>query len=116
LTLGGIAFGAYHHKLARDAFPKETFSDKVRAFSPAESWDLWTQYLRHGIGWQPQTGPQREAAVRRSEELWRWALLGYGLGGAGVLVALVGLMLMRGGPVSKPRPAPKRRQPASQGN
>jgi hypothetical protein len=52
--------------------------------------------------------------MRKYEELSRWAIVGYSLGGAGIVMAIVGLVWMGNRPTAAPRTAPKRREPAPQ--
>jgi hypothetical protein len=114
VALGGLAFGLVMQIRAREAMPKETFADKIQTMQPAEIWDLWSKFLKVGIGWQPQTGPTQEDAIRKAEELRSWSIVGYCLGGAGAVAAIAGMLSMRTRPVGRARASPTRREPATQ--
>jgi hypothetical protein len=103
IAVAGLAFGAFLQLRAADVLPNTAFADDIRTMTPVETWELWSNFLRHGIGWRPRSGPQQQAAFRDYEDLRRWALLLYCVGGAGVLLAAFGFALLARPSKSKPR-------------
>jgi len=112
MAIAGLAFGLIQHFRAADAFPGESFADKIRNMPAAETWTLWSQVSRLGVGgWQPPKDDKQQLDLKTYEELKRWQLIGFGLGGLGVVVAIVGVtMLGPKRPVASKRPP---RRPAA---
>jgi hypothetical protein len=107
IAIAGGAFAVFMHLQAEAAKPNTSFSEDIRQMNPAEAWSLWSEYFRRGIGrWQPKKGVQLQTEIRIYEELKRWRLIGLGVAGLGVVVAIVGLTALkpRGRPPAKRHP------------
>ena len=111
IALGGLALAGFLHVRAVQVRPHGSFADDIRTMSPRDTWDLWSSFLRHGIGWNRNQGPEQLKAIKDYEELKRWEWIALGLAGAGVLFIILGLTLIR----DRARPAkpPPRRPVAS---
>jgi hypothetical protein len=113
VAIAGLAFGAILHFRAAAVLPSGTFADDVRIMPPEETWTLWSQFFREGVGkWQPKKEQAQLDNIKAYEEIKRWEFIGYGLAGLGVLLAIVGVTIL--GP--KRSIAPKRppRRPAAE--
>jgi hypothetical protein len=106
IAIAGLAFAAFLHVRANETWPDENFAQDIRNKQPYETWELWYQFMRHGIAWRPQSGPQRERDLKAYEELKRWEWISFGLAGAGLVVIVLGFTL-----VTKRSGAPKRSPP-----
>ena len=112
MAIAGLAFGMILHFRAAAVLPTATFADDIRTMPAAETWTLWSQFFRDGVGkWQPLKDDKQQLDLKAYEELKRWELIGFGLAGVGVVVAIVGVTIL--GP--KRRGSPKRppRRPAA---
>jgi hypothetical protein len=107
IVFGGLALAGFLHVRAAQVQPRGSFADDIRTMSPRDTWDLWSSFLRHGIGWSRAKGPEQIQAIKDYEILKSWEWIALGLAGAGVVVIVVGLTLVgqrgRGAPKGPPR-------------
>jgi hypothetical protein len=96
VALAGIAFGVILHVRAENVRPAASFGDEIRTIMPpADTWTLWTQFFREGIGrWQPKKDEEQLSAQKSYDELKRWEIIGYGVAGLGVMIAIAGATLL----------------------
>lgn len=105
----GLGFGVFLHFRAEAVLPKTAFADDIRTMPPAETWELWSNFFREGVGnWQPKKDAQQLAAINRYHELKRWQLIGFGLAGVGVVVAIVGFTMLGPKRSTPPKRPPRR--------
>jgi hypothetical protein len=107
ITLGGLALAGFLHVRAAQVRPHGSFADDIRTMSPRDTWELWSSFLRHGIGWNRNQGPEQLKAIKDYEELKRWEWIAFGLAGAGVLLIILGLTLVRDR-ARRAKPPPRR--------
>jgi hypothetical protein len=112
ITLAGLVLAGFLHVRAAQVRPHGSFADDIRTMSPRDTWDLWSGFMRHGIGWSRNKGPEQLKAMKDYEELKRWEWIAFGLAGAGAVLVVIGLTLVgqRGGAAAK---RPPRRPVAS---
>ena len=108
ITLGGLALAGFLHVRAAQVRPQGSFADDIRTMSPRDTWDLWSSFLRHGIGWNRNQGPEQLKAIKDYEELKRWEWIALGLAGAGVLLIVLGLTLIRERSAAASKQPPRR--------
>jgi hypothetical protein len=108
ITLGGLALAGFFHVRASEVQPRGSFADDIRTMSPRDTWDLWANFLRHGIGWNRDKGPEQLKAMKEYEELKRWEWIAFGLAGVGVVVIIVGFTLVGQRSRAAPNRPPRR--------
>jgi hypothetical protein len=94
ITLAGLALAAILHVRASQVRPRGSFADDIRTMSPRDTWDLWSSFLRHGIGWSRDKGPEQLQAMKDYEVLKSWEWIAFGLAGAGVVLIVIGITLV----------------------
>jgi tetrahydromethanopterin S-methyltransferase subunit F len=115
LLVAGLAIGFVLHGHAESVRPDQSFASKVKDMSPAETWDLWSQYFQYGIGtWQVQEGPTQRKARNRYQSHKNFEHISYGIAGIGVLVAALGWILLKPTPAGRPSRASQRTRPTGQ--
>jgi hypothetical protein len=110
VALAGIAFALILHFRAEKLRPAATFSDEIRTIMPpADTWTLWTQFFRGGIGrWQPKKDEEQMSEQKTYEELKRWEIIGFGVAGLGAVIAIAGAALLGPRRPAKPKRPPRR--------
>jgi hypothetical protein len=96
LAVAGLAFGVLLHFRAERLLPTADFADEIRTTMPAaDTWTLWTQFFREGVGrWQPKQDEKQLSDLKAYAEMKRWEIIGFGVAGLGVVVAIVGVTLL----------------------
>jgi hypothetical protein len=108
IVVAGLALTAFLHVRADQVRPDENFAQDIRNKQPYETWELWHQFMRHSIAWRPGTGPETEKKIKAYEELKRWEWIALALGGAGVIVIILGFTLVTDRSAGSPKPPPRR--------
>jgi hypothetical protein len=110
MAIAGLTFGVLLHFRAERVRPKATFADEIRtSMPPAETWTLWTQFFRGGVGrWQPLKDEKQLSDLKAYEEIKRWEIIAFGLAGLGVIVAVVGVTMLGPKRAVKPKRPPRR--------
>ena len=115
LLVAGVAAGLALHVYAESIRPVQTFADKVKDMSPAETWELWTHYFQLGIGtWQVDEGPTQKIDRRRYHSFKNFQWISFGMAGVGAVIALLGWFVLNPRqperPKRRPKPAPAQRR------
>ncbi len=110
LAITGLAFGVLLHFRAERLLPKAAFADEIRTtMPPADTWTLWTQFFRQGVGrWQPQKDEKHLSDLKAYAEMKRWEIIGFGVAGLGVVVAILGFTMSGPKRAVKPKRTPRR--------
>ena len=107
VAIAGLAFGLIQHFRAAALLPTATFADDIRTMPPAETWTIWTQFIRQGVGsWQPKKDEKQLSDLKAYDEMKRWEIIGFGLAGVGVVLAVIGVTML-----GHRRPIPPKRPP-----
>jgi hypothetical protein len=107
MAIAGLVFGLILHFRAAALLPSATFADDIRTMAPAETWTIWTQFIRQGVGsWQPKKDEKQLSDLKVYDEMKRWEIIGFGLAGLGIVLAVIGVTMW-----SPKRTVPPKRPP-----
>jgi hypothetical protein len=108
VAIAGLAFGVYLHVRSVAERPRDNFAEDIQGMSPDKAWELWSSIMRHGATWKPQKGVAQEKAIKRYDELVRWKWIGFGIAGAGAIIAIIGLAMFAQRAAGPPKRPPRR--------